>query len=184
MDRPGCGRDGYFRNDVPLAYKPFELTPAEQAAVGRYLTCGGFLFCDECVRTASSTYITVPRAFLRMVGLGFETQGLVEGRGWHAGRVPEDHPLLHCYFDFDAPPVGYAFNMSAHPLYVDEPMIGVFCRDSLVGIITRRSYHEPWGGRQGQLASRRRALEFGINTIVYALTREGSITRRLMDTVQ
>jgi hypothetical protein len=168
-----------------LAYKPFELTPEAYEAVGKYITSGGFLFCDEDINVASASYITVPRAFLRMCASGLEAQGLVEGRDWHTGKVPRDHPLFHCYFDFEGPPIGYGGSwMRDYPIYFDEPMIGVFLRNALVCIITRRSYHEPWNAAPQHLAQRPRSLQFGINTIIYALTREGSITNQVMETVR
>jgi hypothetical protein len=165
-----------------LAYANYELTPAEYEVVGDYVTSGGFLFCDEAIRVADASYVSVPKAHKRAFASGLEAQGLVEGRDWYTGKVPVAHPMFHCYFDFDRPPVGYVFSgISGYPIYIDDPAIGVFLGDALVGLISHDSYYAPW--YSSTAAERGRALEFGINTIIYALTREGSITNRVMDTV-
>jgi len=176
------------------SFRPFELSNIEYEAVGKYITSGGFLFCDEHIMVSQASYVSVPEAFKRMFREGFESRGLVEGRDWEFGNVPDSHPLFHCYYDFDGPPIGYTWpSIADYPIYHEEPLIGVFWGDRLVGIITRRSYVAPWYGvgwalghpdDASQVGQRKRALEFGINTIIFALTQEGSITHQVMQMVE
>ncbi len=176
------------------SFRPFELNRVEYEAVGRYITSGGFLFCDEHIMVSQASYISVPKAFKRMFREGFESRGLLEGRDWKFDGIPNSHHLFHCYYDFDGPPIGYTWSTIAeYPIYQQEPIIGVFWKDRLVGIIARRSYVAPWYGLGWGLGNpddasgmgqRKRALEFGINTIIFALTQEGSITRQVMQMVE
>jgi len=47
-----------------------------------------------------------------------------------------------------------------------------------------RAYFVAWGRLQGSgWRDNRRRLQFGVNLLVFALTQEGSITNRVMDTV-
>jgi hypothetical protein len=58
---------------------------------------------------------------------------------------------------------------------------GVFIEGRLLGICTCKNYWNLWwkGAPQGHT----RVLQFGVNIIIFALTQEGSITNRVMDTV-
>jgi hypothetical protein len=101
--------------------------------------------------------------------------------------------VYHCYFDFDMPPVGgdapvreiRALNIPQRP-YLE----GLEVDGRLGVILSRKAYDSPWGGDWGTPRGSsykdldpQPALRFAVNLIVFALTQEGSITRRLMETV-
>ena len=77
-----------------------------------------------------------------------------------------------------------------------EPdLLGIVLDDRLVCILTNQGYSGAWvawGATRGPYASYEqfatwdptRPLQFGINTIIFALLQEGSITNRLMDMVE
>jgi len=163
-----------------LAYRAFELTQAENEAVGKYTTSGGFLFCDEGIRVRNATYISVPRAFREMFASGFETQDLTEGRDWHTGKVPPNHPLFHCYFDFQGLPGSYFDRQFVQSGYLR----GAVVQGRLVAILSNKAIPWLWGVPDDPQLRSERFLQLGINTIIFALTQEGSITHRLMDSIQ
>jgi hypothetical protein len=122
------------------------------------------------------------------------TQGYVLGRDWVFERLPGTHPIFHCFFDFDDIPTGYIGNYvrsAQYPAYLQSGLIGVITGDRLLGTYSHRMHVASWYGKgfsggesTEQLPQRQRALEFGINTIIFALTQEGSITHRVMQEVQ
>ena len=121
------------------------------------------------------------------------TRGLHFGKHWAFQRLPSDHPLYHCYYDFHGPPMGYWWpTVQSYTICRTDPLQGAVHEGRLPGIITRRSYVAAWYGKGwvvgghdiSQMPQQRRAQQFGINTIIFALTEEGSITRRLMGSVQ
>jgi hypothetical protein len=170
--------------------RSFRLKEQELQAVGAYSASGGFLFCDEGVGLDVASYINAINAFKTMFTESLATQGLRGGKDWSFERLPLHHSLYHCYYDFDGPPLGYwAASMRPYTIYRTEPLQAVVVEDRVVGIITRRCYVAAWYGQgwvlgnpgdMSQTAQQRRAQQFGINTIVFALTQEGSITQRLM----
>lgn len=169
----------------------FRLKEQELQAVGTHLAAGGFLFCDEGIGLDVASYINAINAFKTMFTESLATQGLRGGKDWGFERLPSEHPLYHCYYDFDGPPMGYWNpSMRSFAIYRTEPLQAAVVEDRVVGIITRRCYVAAWYGQgwvlgnpgdMSQSAQQRRAQQFGINTMVFALTQEGCITQRLMN---
>ena len=55
----------------------------------------------------------------------------------------------------------------------------------LIAIMSNKAYQDVWSLRGGQFAKQEpRCFQMGINIIIFSLTQEGSITKRVMDTVQ
>ena len=79
----------------------FHLPRIELTGLGKYLVSGGFVFAD--------TYWNHPQrvpgyeAALANIVRALEAQGISEA-GFEA--LPKWHPVYHCYFDFDGPPIG------------------------------------------------------------------------------
>jgi hypothetical protein len=167
---------------------PFSLTPPELGNLGTYLISGGCVFadCRNYYYFTSPAYKSLRNALLD----GLATQGV----RLEFEKLPPDHPVFHCYFDFDGPPMGYDGWVSSHYHdlgHVVDHVEGLSMDGRLLAILSGKEYVAAWTfwGTSGLPSSdmtmdARRQLEFGVNTIIFALTQEGSITRRLLESVQ
>ena len=166
---------------------PFQLTSAELRHLGRYLLDGGFLFA-EALRG-----FLPPRTDGSFRGMFREALAYEGIRDRAFERLPNTHAIYHCYFDFDGPPMGYPFR-SFHGTKDCSYLEGLVLEEGrLVGILSLKWYANPWGdwGPEGfgtsnfyKVFDPTRALQFGVNLIVFALTQEGGLTHRLMQSVQ
>ena len=169
------------------AHRSFNLSDSELQNFGKYLICGGFAFADgaetESVRAWKGGVASLRNCLLdalRSQGV----EALLE-------KLPNSHPIYHCYFDFSGPPVGA--DAAEHSMYPDLCRVipyleGLHAEHGLVAILSRKNYAHAWTfwgpGRGWSDWDPKRPLQFAVNTIVFALTQEGSITRRLMDSIQ
>jgi len=194
----------FFR--IPWVYLQirFNMFPTlqEKANLGQYLLSGGFYFADgpkDMFHTSSDA--RNPAGYYsqkRFIADALVAHGVVLGKDWDWELLPNSHPLFHTYFDFDGPPPGYL--MSSITVWgwgtsdVSRDLRGIILDGRLMCILTNQNYNDAWvlWGVQGganfypALAGwdPTRQLQFGVNTIIFALLQEGSITRRLMDMVQ
>jgi len=180
-----------------------EPTDEEIARLGQYMLSGGFFF-GEGGHGISAPPENIPSfGYEALVGFftqALESQGSQRGRHWLHARLPNEHPIFHCYYDFDTgPPPGNAliskFMWGAKITHPDgmEPVVrGIDLGDRLAGITTNQMYGQCWGDWGRMTIGGRyyykdldpdRVLQFGINTVIFALTQEGSITHRLMDSL-
>ena len=87
--------------------------------------------------------------------------------------IPENHPLYHCFFDFnDGAPNGAEIGrvgsvLSKQRLYLE----GVWYRGRLVAVYSDKGYIIKWNDN----ANNEPQLKIGVNMIVFALTQEGGI---------
>jgi hypothetical protein len=175
--------------DTPFLYicadTAFELTPTEQEKLGQYLRNGGFAFLDNGV--PEEDYGPAEASLRQMLRDAL-------GRDAQLKPIPKDHPLYHCFFDFDVPPQGaeLAFNLiysirsgylcagysygsrSRPPVYHLE---GVFLDGKLVAVYSNKGYTLKWR----EFTNNEPQLKMGVNLVVYALTREGGMTGRIME---
>jgi len=146
----------------PFAYlttaRAFELTAAEVQSLGEYLRDGGFVFADNAL--ASSEHSLAEASLRHML-----VQAL--GRRGRLRRLPASHPIYHCFYEFDGPPPGLQEAVRTYDLQ------GLFLGGKLVGVFADKGYVHSWALHDGNEAQ----LRFGINAVVYALTREGSRAR-------
>ena len=170
----------------------FEINESEAKILGSYLTRGGFLHANgPAIKNIPATW-----ANRRMLEDALSTQDLDRGRDWDFERVPNDHPLYHCFFDFDGAPPGWD-NYGVGRGYVPEVndyIEGVTIAGRLIGIVDFKNYvvcwawmnPSDWARRFGSSESPNgtRQYQFAVNLIVFVLTQEGSITKRVMDSVQ
>jgi len=168
------------------ADRAFELTPTERNRLVEYLRSSGFAFLD----TGAPEYEHGPgEASLR--------QMLRDALGCHSRfePIPLSHPIYHCFFDFtDGPPQGqtvwYQYlnsvvNCSDNPAYMRRPgsvfyLEGVFLDGGLVAVYSGKGYGVRWA-QMVYFGKNDPQLKFGVNLVVYALTREGGITERVME---
>ena len=186
----------------------FEFTESEAANFGAYLTGGGFLFVD-IVRLLwsnvnySDAELDIPamRSFIRA---SFQAVGYQEWKDWQFTRIEITHPIYHCFYDVNSLPLGIRDIESMLSSGQDRPprtpdyLEGIMIGEQLVGVYSMRGYADFWAGvakqeRDGAmtnnqvgspfLASAEEPLVYnlGVNLVVYALTREGSLARQLVD---
>ena len=143
----------------------FEPTEYEVAMLGRYLTSGGFAYVEQ---VGSDVHGWVSGTYPDLISLrslvrrSLATQGLREGSDWSFEPLSMDHPLFHCYFDFDTLPVNYwqatyadregqaeqYFNWSYPtdeniPRYIE----GIHLDGRLVLVYSQQSYRDFWSKR-------------------------------------
>ncbi len=167
----------------------YELTESELEALGRYLVEGGFVFADSHPLYSWSTGANChEKAILGAL----ETQGIKS----EFEIIPADHPIYHCFFDFDGPPSAadgaLAVSLEGGSTVVTDRsqfkwkdhLKGVIANGRLVAVLSEKGYYSPWAdwglGMAYDKLDPTRQLQFGINTIVFALIQEGSITQQTM----
>ena len=187
---------------------PFEFTNSEAVNLGAYLTGGGFLFVD-IVRLLwsnvnySDAELDIPaiRSFIRA---SFQAVGYQEWKDWQFTRLELTHPIYHCFYDINSLPLGirdiesmFSSGQDAPPRTPDY-LEGIVVGDQLVGLYSLRGYADFWTGiakqeRDGALlkneinspflvgAEEPLVCNLGVNIVVYALTREGSLARQFVD---
>jgi hypothetical protein len=170
---------------------PFELTVSEEENLGRYLLSGGFQVVDTVLNGPDRPG---ELSLMQMVKGALATQDFKHGRDWDFQLIPHRHAIYHCYYDFpNGPPacgefwyIGKLYNGKIY-----KNLDGVFREGRLIAILSRIWMGNAWGDWNrppfsGGYGSRdnTRELQLGINLVVFALTQEGSITNRVMDSVQ
>ena len=135
----------------------------EMAMVARYLKAGGFIFGHSRWSEALTKY-----------------GGLVEGRDFHYGRIPDDHAIFNSFFPIGGVPTtsGNTKQQSPAATY----MRGLWIGDRLAAVEGLSLFLLGHGTRIGHDTTRFQQL--AVNVMVYALTQEGSITQRLMEMVE
>jgi len=169
-----------------------DIGDTELENLGRYLAGGGFVIMDISSDSGSNQTLKRKTGVFDILRRAMKTQGLNEGGDWRYVVLKPDHPIYHSFFDFDT---SVRYNqMSQHsshvPLSFDMGMeignrLAVFLhagkamrKDTMgVGSIGEQSTHEV-------RADGTRALQFFLNTVVFALTQEGSVTQQLMTGVR
>jgi hypothetical protein len=160
----------------------FSLTGSEAANLGEYLTTGGFLFMEGTQAHAwerSSGGMAYRHELVsgqNMLKDGLAAAGFRYGKEWTFEKLLAGHPIYHCYFDFDGPLPSYWPRLVS----IDEFMYGVTIEGRLLAIFETGDY-ERFINDADSDGSRYR--QFLVNVVVYALTQEGSLTRRLMNIV-
>ena len=186
------------------ANTPFEFTDSEAANLGAYLTSGGFLFVDivSMLRNDySADELDIP-AVRSLIRASFQAAGYREWKDWQFRRLEITHPLYHCFYDVKSLPRGMrgmhfivgGQDTPRTPDYLE----GIVIEEQLVGMYSMRGYADFWAGigrenldwalmngvsNSAFLASAEEPLVYnlGVNLVVYALTREGSLARQLVD---
>ena len=184
---------------------PFEFTDSEAANFGAYLTGGGFVFVDIVSMlwpqyTDDELDIPVVRAFIRA---SFQAEGYQEWKDWQFERLDITHPLYHCFHEFHSLPRGmrdlhFIVGADGYPPRTPDYLEGIVVGDQLVGVYSMRNYADLWAGISRETldwtlhndvsnhavrasAEEPLAYNLGVNLVVYALTREGSLAQQLVD---
>lgn len=171
----------------------FQITESEARNLGIYLTSGGFFITDfipHAAENRSPHWVQVDISNREMFKKALATKGLIFGRDWNFEKLPNSHPLYHCFFDFpEGPPVAGDFLFIRGGTVPFDYLEGIVLDGRLVALVCRKWFTNPWGdwaqpsGYWG-ITDPERVLQFGVNLIVFALTQEGSITRQVMRYVE
>ena len=173
--------------NTPFVYvtanKAFQLTEIESTNFGNYLRKGGFAVIDN--GTPEYEYGQAEASLRQMLrdSLGADAQFL---------PIPKEHPLYHCFFDFDdGPPQGDEIQMVT-TITTDEPserirdasiakavlyLEGIWLDERLVAIYSDKGYGRKWK----LLVNNEPQLKMGVNFVVFALTQSGGIAQQKMD---
>ena len=182
---------------------PFEFTDSEATRLGAYLTSGGFLFVDighflQDDYSDDELDIPMVRSFIRA---SFQAAGYQEWKDWQFKRLEITHPIYHCFYDVNSLPRGMRdmhFLIKESPSLTPDYLEGIVVGEQLVGVYSMRGYAGFWAGIARQeldwvlkdnivnsafIASAEEPMVYnlGVNLVVYALTREGSLARQLVD---
>jgi hypothetical protein len=165
--------------DVPMLYMMgFEAEPKftkeEVTALGKYLRGGGFLFIDDGL-----AYI--PGAFNKKM-----RKILEDALGYDAvfERLPQTHPLYHCWEDFAGPPAGddeiFFDNTRKSAWDRYRYLEGITLQGRLVVLFSSKGYCMAWGAWpvRSNKSDNTRQLQFAINVVVFACTQKGGIIER------
>ena len=165
----------------------FRLSGSELLNLGSYLTGGGFLFVEAAYThpwTSPKTSGDDPPHWGEIISIktmfreGLELVGKEYDRDWIFEQLPADHPVYHCYFDFDGPLLPYDHDGFDRFEFVR----GITLDGRLVAMIETGDYEQcvrtGWEGIDGT-----RFKQFLVNTVIFALIQEGSITQQIMDIV-
>jgi len=172
--------------ETPFVYiitdKAFELTEIEKRNFGDYLRKGGFAVIDN--GEPQYEYGQAEAALRQM---------LRDALGNDAKFQPIDnnHPLYHCFFDFDGPPQGNEIQMVTTSTVGDQGttarsqamaksvlyLEGIWLDNRLVAIYSDKGYGLKWK----EMTNNDPQLRMGVNLVVFALTQAGGISQQKMD---
>ncbi len=185
---------------------PFEFTDSEAANLGAYLIGGGFLFAEISRVLLRPDYsddeLDIP-AMRALIRTGFQAVGYQEWKDWQFKRLALSHPIYHCFYDVNSLPRGmrdmhFIVTGEDYPPRTPDYLEGIVIGEELVGVYSMRGYADFWAGigresldwslannvsNHSSLYSGEERLVYnlGVNLVVYALTREGSLARQLVD---
>ena len=172
--------------ETPFVYittaDAFELTEIEKRNFGDYLRKGGFAVVDN--GTPQYEFGQAEAALRQMLreALGNDAKFV---------PIPIDHPLYHCYFDFDGPPQGSEMVPSSTAtvniqgwtalttVYTKQVLYleGIWIDNRLVAVYSDKGYGKNWSLMTDNDAQ----LRIGVNMVVFALTQAGGIAQQKMD---
>ncbi|MFZ5516494.1 MAG: DUF4159 domain-containing protein [Candidatus Zhuqueibacterota bacterium] len=159
----------------------FDFTPIEAENLGHYLREGGFLLIDDSFYFKGGPFDISARSLVT-AALGDQT--VFE-------RVPNDHRMYHCFFDFNGPPVGddvvnnWTSRLNGAQTTYDY-LDAVFYEGRMVVLISNKSYNNAWnadphwrpGTPNSLSATNIRQLQFAVNIVVFVLLQPGGYTQQ------
>ena len=145
--------------------------------LGRYLRAGGFWIADGLQDSTTKPGSGQDIPMRNAVRDAMATVDHKYGRDWDFQVLPFEHPIFHCFFEFCH---GAPISADSHKPF---PVEGVFMAERLSVMYTRKNLVYGWVMSSPvypeYVGDGTRVFQFGVNTIVFALTQEGSITHRL-----
>jgi len=141
----------------------FELTETEKKNVKKYFKNGGFMVLDN--PNPRDDFSNAEACLKKMI-----RETIPNAR---FNIIPNNHPLYHCFFDFnDGPPNGSELGangpfMSKQRYYLE----GVWYKGRLVAVYSNKGYIVKWS----EDSNNDPQLKMGVNMIIFALTQKGGI---------
>jgi len=173
--------------ETPFVYvtanKAFELTDIERKNFGEYLRKGGFAVIDNGEPMYEFGQAEASLRQMLKDSLGADAQFL---------PIPNDHPLYHCFHDFDdGPPQGAEIQMvqttttgaqgetarNSSMAKAVHYLEGIWLDERLVAVYSDKGYCWKWK----DLTNNEPQLKMGVNFVVFALTQAGGIAQQKMD---
>jgi hypothetical protein len=162
-----------------------DIGQAELANLGRYLAGGGFAIATLPPNSGADEIVKRQTGIFDILRRAMKSQNLNEGADWRFVVLEPNHAIYHSYFDFDAAVRANQMNQhsSYNPLSKD---LGMQIGDRLAVFLNGGPDMETAAGSLGEQSTHQvkadatRALQFALNTVVFALTQEGSVTQQLM----
>ncbi len=135
---------------------PFALNDEQVLTLAWHVDIGGLIIIDNIAREDDLDHIG------RSVR---ETMRKFIGPRWSSRRLPKNHILYHCFFDFDdgAPPDNTG---SKVPGAAGNDLTGYFNGTELVGVYCPQGYGRLWADQRNEAQ-----CKIGVNMVVFALTR-------------
>ena len=167
---------------APFVYisveQAFEPTQREVENLGDYLRKGGFALVEAMIESGPlqvATECTPAEASLR------DMLKAALGRDARFRVLPNDHPVYHSFYDFDAGPPpqrtqdALKYGQDFNP---EVPFLeGIFLGDRLVVVFSTKEYGRAW---EKEFRNEPQ-LQIGVNLVVFALTQQGSIAQQQID---
>jgi hypothetical protein len=162
--------------EYPFLYiacdEQWEYLPEEAKKMGKYLRSGGFALLEDLTPWVEQS---PGEASLRQ----FIRDALVSGVRFEP--IPHDHPLYHCYFDFDdGPPLGVemkALDSVGASMNRQKELEGVWLNGRLAAVFSGKGYGTLWMRRGNNDPQ----LKMGVNFVVFALLQEGGKAEKRQD---
>ncbi|MDP2981996.1 MAG: DUF4159 domain-containing protein [Candidatus Latescibacter sp.] len=167
-----------------IADQAFELTEIERKIFGDYLRKGGFAVIDNGEPWYEFGQAEASLRQMLRDSLGADAIFL---------PIPNDHPVYHCFFDFnDGPPQGSEMykmvttdsaalqGYTARGMTMSKPVLyleGITIDNRLVAIYSDKGYAFKWK----DVTNNDPQLKMGVNMIVFALTQAGGIAQQKME---
>ncbi|MHB9030310.1 MAG: DUF4159 domain-containing protein, partial [Candidatus Latescibacterota bacterium] len=155
--------------EMPFIYvtseENFDLTDSEKANIKKYLEGGGFMVIEN------------PNPLIESGPGEASLKQMIRdslGRNVRFAPIPKDHPLYHCFFDFnDGPPIGAEIGATTEkrlprPIHYLE---GVWLRERLVVVFSNKGYIVKWTQMENNIPQ----LKMGVNMVVFSLLQEGGV---------
>jgi len=172
--------------ETPFVYittdQAFELTEIEKRNFGDYLRKGGFAVVDNGTPQYENGQAEASLRQMLREALGNDAK---------FNPIPNDHPLFHCFYDFDGPPQGSEMTSSSTATVNDQGraalttvytkqvlfLEGIWIDNRLVAVYSDKGYGINWKDMTDNDAQ----LRMGVNMVVFALTQAGGIAQQKMD---
>ena len=183
FDSPSIFRTPWVH--VQYGIWPGYTTDGELAALGKYALWGGFMFVDSLALVDRGGRVEKCQEYRWAIVHALALNGLQRGRNWEFERMDDDHPLFHCFFDFEGPPAGgwgrWWSEIEVPPELPNPDAVNIDGR--VIAMWSHHSYSIAWSGQWYEYfrMDNTRQLQFGVNLLVFALTQEGGLTKRVMN---
>jgi hypothetical protein len=185
-DTRGIRVDSLFLFRPPLVYiladREFRFSESEKGSILKYLKGGGMLIMesgkpgDDALRDKVRGLMVSIFEDTSLIEVGLKPLNHEEQEEKNIPKlepITGDHPIYHCFYDFEnGPPEGAGQEFGAIPLKVQPCLEGIFYMGRLAAVFSDRGYGLCWDS-SGNYDEQ---MKMGVNLILFALIqRHGQI---------